>query len=183
MRPRDEPESACPSRTPALFFQARKEGSPARQRGSDAKALSLSRWLVGESFSLSLDARQAGWPAFAGHDTRCARGEFAYRRCLRTTSFTPHQVSVTAQTLTSTRSVLRATLRISSSVTSVGIFADFCTRRSQIAPSEPIAARALGKSRFRARSNTTNRYTRSQSDLGWRAANAAPSGSGPSHLT
>src|ERR1700722_8710832 len=55
-------------------------------------------------------------------------------RCLRTTSFNPDQISVTAQTFTSTRSVWSARSRTMSSVTSVAMSDDFLYHEPQIAP-------------------------------------------------
>src|SRR6202166_5063739 len=87
-------------------------------------------------------------------------------------------MSVTAQTFTSTRSVLSARARTASSVTSDAILDDFLYHDTQIAPSGLIARRARGKSRSSSFNDVTNRCTRSQfTDL---ATKDTPRGSGAS---
>src|SRR5262249_28653181 len=103
------------------------------------------------------------------------------RKCFRTTSFRPDHSLVTAHTFTSTRSVLSAQVRIRSSVTSVGIFADFLYQETQIAPSTGIAARALTSSRSSSDIEVTKRCTMSQHDFDAFATTRAPCGSGFNH--
>lgn len=66
---------------------------------------------------------------------------YRYRSSFRTTSFSPDQTSVTAQTLTSTKPSGSATARTTSSVTSVGTFEDFFGQDTQTAAAGASFAR------------------------------------------
>src|SRR6185312_9351105 len=102
----------------------------------------------------------SGFAFFIGRDSRLLVFAF-HRSAFLITNLSPDHLSSTAQTFTSTRSVLSARARIKSSVTSVGILAAFLYHDTQIAPSVVMALRALGSCLSSSASDVTNRCTMS----------------------
>src|SRR3954470_19040472 len=76
-----------------------------------------------------------------GEDALPWLGRSAHLSALRMTSFSPDQVSSTAQTLMSTSPIGSATSRTTSSVTSVGSFEAFFDQDTQICPSRASRGR------------------------------------------
>src|ERR1700689_101050 len=108
---------------------------PGKTGPSIGKQVTSPGWpAVGGMTQLRLSGvRHAHWPK--RDTTNNTRVQFSHRKCLRTTSLRPDQISVTAHTFTSTRSVASANRLISPSVTSFGIFAAFLYQEPQSAPS------------------------------------------------
>src|SRR5665213_3592492 len=101
------------------------------------------------------------------------------RSSFRITNFKPDQISVTAQTFTSSKSVFSARSRIKPPVTSLGIFAAFLYQLTQIAPSTVMALRARGNCFSYSTNDLTNRGTMFEPLFGDFETIAAPAGSVP----